>query len=335
MRYLFTLTCLLLVTATLADEPDFDFSSLGAKKALRDYKKAVAKDEEEAANLAKKTRDAFVESLEGALKQSMQAGNLDEANKISDAIKALKKGASPAGASKGKKTEARIPKNAIKWRGHHYVVFHSRLSHTAARRFCERAGGHLVRIENTHEQTFIAELATKGGQSDYWIDGSDELREGRWLFSNDMPMHYFNWAGGEPNNSDWGQNNGGLEHHVKMGRNQNWRWNDMPGSLRENCFICEWEGGSSAPETPTKPERTKPKTEEPIKKLSPKHAKRVLDDADLWEGNPGVWFLKRANNFAARTYERLSNSRKIRSALASVNGRLPTKAEMNNPPSRR
>jgi len=86
----------------------------------------------------------------------------------------------------------------------------------------------------------LLELATKGGQSDYWIDGSDELREGRWLFSNDMPMHYFNWAGGEPNNSDWG-GNGGLEHHVKMGRNQNWRWNDMPGSLRENCFICEWD----------------------------------------------------------------------------------------------
>jgi len=150
----------------MADEGDFDFSSLGAKKALRDYKKAVAKDEKiqaqqvkevetEGTKAAKKTREAFIESLRKALKKSMQSGNLDEANKINAAIKTLEQGASPAGASKGKKTEARIPKNAIKWRGHHYVVFHSRLSHTAARRFCERAGGHLVRIENTHEQTFI------------------------------------------------------------------------------------------------------------------------------------------------------------------------------------
>ncbi len=84
-----------------------------------------------------------------------------------------------------------------------------------------------------------------------------------------------------------------------------------------------------------KPSRPEPKLEEPIKKLSFKHAKRVLGDADLWEGKPGVWYLKQANNFAARTYERLSNSRKIRSALRAVNGRLPTKAEMNNAPSRR
>ena len=81
--------------------------------------------------------------------------------------------------------------------------------------------------------------------------------------------------------------------------------------------------------------QSKTRPEEPIKKLSPKHAKRVLDDANLWEGKPGVWYLKRANNFATRVYERLSKSSEIRSALRAVNGRLPTKAEMNNPPSRR
>jgi len=81
--------------------------------------------------------------------------------------------------------------------------------------------------------------------------------------------------------------------------------------------------------------QSKTRPEKPIKKLSPQHAKRVLDDANLWEGKPGVWFLKRDNNFSGRTYERLSQSNRIRSALASVNGRLPTEAEMNNPPSRR
>ena len=101
MRYLFTLTCLLFVTATVADEADLDFSSLGAKKALRDYKKAVVKDEKaqaqqvkkaetEGAKAAKRTRDAFVENLQKALKKSMQAGNLEEANKINSAIKLLK-----------------------------------------------------------------------------------------------------------------------------------------------------------------------------------------------------------------------------------------------------
>ena len=103
MRLFLILTCLLFVTATLADEGDFDFSSLGAKKALRDYKKALVEDkkaielkrkklDEEAESLAKATRDAFAENLKKALKQSMQAGNLDEANKIDAAIKFLTEG---------------------------------------------------------------------------------------------------------------------------------------------------------------------------------------------------------------------------------------------------
>jgi len=110
MRHLLILTCLLFGTGATAEEGDFDFNGLIAKKALRDYKKAVAKDkkaterkqkqlDEEAAILAKKTRNEFVESLRKALKTSMQAENLEEANKIDAAIKALIKGASPAGAS--------------------------------------------------------------------------------------------------------------------------------------------------------------------------------------------------------------------------------------------
>jgi len=110
MRHLLILTCLLFGTGATAEEGDFDFNGLIAKKALRDYKKAVAKDEkaqalklkeldEAGAKAAKSTRDAFVENLKKALKQSMQAGNLEEANKIDAAIKALKKGASPAGGS--------------------------------------------------------------------------------------------------------------------------------------------------------------------------------------------------------------------------------------------
>ena len=109
MRHLLILSCLLFGTGATADEADFDFKSLGAKKALRDYKKAVAKDEkaraqrqkeldEAGAKAAKTTRDAFAERLKKSLKQAMQAGNLEEANKIDAAIKALKQG-SPAGGS--------------------------------------------------------------------------------------------------------------------------------------------------------------------------------------------------------------------------------------------
>ena len=75
--------------------------------------------------------------------------------------------------------------------------------------------------------------------------------------------------------------------------------------------------------------------EEEAKLPPPTDPEGILDRAGLYEGRRGVWYLKRANNFANRVYERLSKSSDIRSALRAVNGRLPTEAEMNNPPSRR
>ena len=86
----------------------------GAKKAFRDYKKAITKDEkargqkqklldEDGTKQEKKTRNAFVENLKKALKKSMQSGNLEEANKIDTAIKTLEKRAIPTGGRKGNK----------------------------------------------------------------------------------------------------------------------------------------------------------------------------------------------------------------------------------------
>ena len=83
MRHLLILASLMFGAGVVADEADFDFKSLGAKKALRDYKKAVANDEKAQAQKQKKldeagfkaakiTRDALVESLKKALKKSIQ-----------------------------------------------------------------------------------------------------------------------------------------------------------------------------------------------------------------------------------------------------------------------
>ena len=260
MRYLFTLTCLFLVTATVADEVDFDFDSLSAKKALRDYKKALAKNRkgielkrkklnEEATILAKTTRDAFVENLKQSLKKSMQAGNLDEANKIDAAIKALEKGTGPAagsvagskGKKKAKKSKARIPKNAVKWNGHHYLLSDIIISHPEAKERCERAGGHLVRIENAREQEIVGRLASEGAQKFYWIDGSDRNREGDWLFSDGTRMKFFYWNSKSPDNYQQ------REHYIDIARHD-WRWNDTVPRGEPNIntyhrrgFICEWD----------------------------------------------------------------------------------------------
>ena len=256
MRHLLILASLLFGTGAMADEADFDFKSLGAKKALRDYKKAVAKDEkarlqkaieEEAANLAKKTAMRLWRILK-ALKQAMQAGNLEEANKIDAAIKALKKGASPAGASvagskgkkKAKKSKARIPRDAVKWNGHHYLLSDIIMSHPEAKERCENAGGHLVRIENAREQEFVARLASKGTQKSYWIDGSDRKREGDWLFSDGTRMKFF--FGLKRSQSNWQ----GGEHYIQIitrhavlevARCAAWVFATSP----RRGFICEWD----------------------------------------------------------------------------------------------
>ena len=116
MRHLLILSCLLFGTGATADEADFDFKSLGAKKALRDYKASGSEGgqrhglrgnrrrlEAEARGQGSQDKHAIElmrMNLEQALKTgAADAGTLEEANKIDAAIKALKKGASPAGAS--------------------------------------------------------------------------------------------------------------------------------------------------------------------------------------------------------------------------------------------
>jgi hypothetical protein len=252
MRHLLILASLAFGTGAMADEGDFDFNGLIAKKALRDYKKAVAKDEKatelkqkeldkEAANLAKTTRDAFAENLKKALKQSMQAGNLEEANKIDAAIRALKKGASPAGASvagskgkkKAKKSKARIPRDAVNYKGNYYKVYAEGVPHSVAQKQCEMMGGHLARIQNPGEQRLLARLIANGKRKGYWLDGSDAEKEGVWKFSNDFPMNYFAWAVGEPNN--------GYNCENRLELYQSGSWNDTLGGKRDRGFICEWD----------------------------------------------------------------------------------------------
>ena len=176
----------------------------------------------------------------------MQAGNLEEANKIDAAIKALKKGASPVGASvagskgkkKAKKSKARIPRNAVKWNGHHYLLSNVNISHPEAKERCESADGHLVRIENAREQEFVARLASKGVHSHYWIDGSDRQKEGTWIFSDGTPMSYFNWGPGEPSKFPG-------ENYLMIIPEGDWRgWHDVPYTGNGNepsGFICEWD----------------------------------------------------------------------------------------------
>ena len=255
MRYLLTLACLLLATATVADEAEYDFDSVAAKKALRDYKKAVAKDkkiqaqqvkevEAEGAKAAKKTREAFIESLRKTLKKSMQAGNLEEANRLDAAMKALEQGTGPAagsvadskGRKKATKSKAQIPRDAVKWNGHHYWVSREKMTWHLARDYCESLGGHLLRIESPAENTFVSNRSPKGS---YWIDVSDAEQENVWTNSKREPLQYTNWAPGQPNGNGFDPN---VAHVGYLFNGDGWAhgWYNFPSGVRWT-FICEWD----------------------------------------------------------------------------------------------
>ena len=98
----------LLTTASYADDAEFDFENSDARKALGSYNAQVTKNRKEMAQkikqvkdkgvaTAKKNHKAFIESLQKALKKSMRASNLNEANKINNAITALQQGNIPPG----------------------------------------------------------------------------------------------------------------------------------------------------------------------------------------------------------------------------------------------
>jgi len=133
------------------------------------------------------------------------------------------------------------PKGARRFGEHHYMLFDMRLTWHLARRQCEALGGHLARIETAEEQQFVASLISVGRRKKYWLDGSDEVVEGRWVFGNGKELTYTNWDTNEPNNQS------GLQHCLQIyrGRNRegrNWHglWDDDNAGSRKG-FVCEWD----------------------------------------------------------------------------------------------
>ena len=87
MRHLLILACLAFGTGVVADEADFDFKSKKANIAIEKYEATIKK----AKAVEKRNRVDLILALEAALKYERTEGELDEAIKIRDAIKALKK----------------------------------------------------------------------------------------------------------------------------------------------------------------------------------------------------------------------------------------------------
>jgi serine/threonine protein kinase len=134
-----------------------------------------------------------------------------------------------------------FPSDAKEFGGHYYKVIDTPMTWHLAQEYCEGLGGHLARIESQDEQEFVKTLVGNNKDS-YWIDGTDEEKEGTWLFSDGSPVNkYTNWRFGEPNNFDgfsWGKPEHSVQFRADSGANG--VWNDARGDIRLP-FVCEWD----------------------------------------------------------------------------------------------
>ena len=237
MRQLLTAILVLgIASSALADdnakEADFNFKSKKALAAIKNFQATGENIDESHEKEHKKNRLDLILALEEALQAERTEGDLDEAITIRDAIKALKKGATPPGVVAGEKN-VRIPRDAVKWKGHHYKAFDVAVPWTVAVRRCEEMGGHLVWIQSASESNFVRELIQRERFRFHWIDGSDAEEEGDWRSHTGAQLRFTNWRSGEPNSVNKS------EHWIVIGKSGFWA--DVFAGLRDYGFICEWD----------------------------------------------------------------------------------------------
>jgi len=103
------------------------------------------------------------------------------------------------------------------------------LSGTDAQTFAQGLGANLISIQNAAEnQCIIDDLNDKGESGVIWIGFSDELVEGTYVWYDQSPVVYTNWAAGEPNQS-------GNEDYVQI--YPNGQWNDLAFSGSAKSII--------------------------------------------------------------------------------------------------
>ena len=141
---------------------------------------------------------------------------------------------------------ATTPSDALRWGGHGYYFFPDVVTQQDAARKCRAMGGYLARIESEDENRLVmaafeglADADVGNGDHRFWIDGSDQAKEGEWVFSDGTPMRFFGWRKGEPNSE--GEDEDALQ--IMTGG-----WNDISTSRRYG-FICEWDGIQSPSNT--------------------------------------------------------------------------------------
>lgn len=116
-----------------------------------------------------------------------------------------------------------------------YFLNQQSMSGSAAQAFAQNLGANLVSIQSQEENDcIVASLVSLGlnSVSDViWIGFNDEATEGNFVWYDQSPVTYTNWATGEPNNS------GGNENCTQI--YPDGMWNDLPCTIGNARSVIE------------------------------------------------------------------------------------------------
>lgn len=102
---------------------------------------------------------------------------------------------------------------------------------------CNSMGSVLTVITTAEENDFVIRLVKRKGVSSsegYWLDGTDSLFEGLWIWSSTgILITYQNWGVNEPNNKD------STENCLELKTKKNYTWNDEKCNISKRQYICE------------------------------------------------------------------------------------------------
>ena len=111
-------------------------------------------------------------------------------------------------------------------------IFSDKVDMHRAAAICKQNGGKLFEPQSATEMAAICRYYFEI----IWIGIHDKTSEGHFTYMDGRQISYTNWAHGEPNNGNGGEDCveafGGYNHH-KAGK-----WNDVPCSAKL-AFVCE------------------------------------------------------------------------------------------------
>jgi hypothetical protein len=120
----------------------------------------------------------------------------------------------------------------ISFGGHTYQLMGPATTWDSAAARCKELGGHLLHIDSAEENAFVVDafVLPYGG---IMLGATDAEREGSWRWSDGSRLRYKNWARGEPNDAEGGEDYAQIWEDGK--------WNDIGAFHACEYFVCEWD----------------------------------------------------------------------------------------------